>query len=181
MINAWKTIVYPLIFILWSMGGAFVRADGGRLRVNEQAGPWRIAVFTSPTPLASGMVDVSVLVQETATGQVARDVAVTVDACHVATGKLVRARATTADATNKLLLSALGRWDESGPWNVTVSVADSHTESQRVAFDVTLSRGVGRAPELAYWIGWPLAPIALFAAHRCLVRRKERAGAPSQT
>jgi hypothetical protein len=180
MTNSWKTIICALAFLFTSIGSACARADGGRLCVNEQAGPWQVAVFTSPTPLHSGIVDVSILVQETATGQVARDIAVTVDACHMATGTLVHARATTADATNKLLLSAPCRCDESGPWHVTVSVADPRNESQRVEFDVTLSHGVGRSPELVYWIGWPLAPIALFVAHRCLVRRKERAVALSK-
>ena len=51
---------------------AMAQADGGRICVSERAGPWQIAVFTSPTPPSLGLVDVSVLVQDEATHQLAR-------------------------------------------------------------------------------------------------------------
>jgi hypothetical protein len=38
-------------------------ADEGAVRLLERKGPYQIAVFTAPTPLSAGPVDVSVLVQ----------------------------------------------------------------------------------------------------------------------
>jgi len=41
-----------------------IRADGGTLRLWERAGNYKVAVFTDPTPLRAGPVDVSVFVQD---------------------------------------------------------------------------------------------------------------------
>ncbi len=51
---------------LWLDLGAnsAVFGDGGAVRFSGQQGDWRITVFTSPTPLRAGPVDVSVLVQD---------------------------------------------------------------------------------------------------------------------
>ena len=43
-------------------------ADGGTVRLSQRLGADRITVFTSPTPLRAGPVDVSVLVQDAETG-----------------------------------------------------------------------------------------------------------------
>ena len=56
------------------------RGDGGTVRISERAGPYRVTVFTSPSPLRAGPVDVSVLVQDGETGELATDVRVTVRA-----------------------------------------------------------------------------------------------------
>src|SRR5258708_34204239 len=59
---------------------SFLRADGGALRLSERAGGYRITVFTDPTPLRAGPVDVSVFVQDADTGEPAGGVRVTVQA-----------------------------------------------------------------------------------------------------
>src|SRR5690348_1468883 len=43
-------------------------ADGGAVRVSQRHGNRQITVFTESTPLRVGPVDVSILVQDTATG-----------------------------------------------------------------------------------------------------------------
>ena len=48
---------------------SFLWADGGTVRLSEEQGRYRITVFTAPAPLRAGPVDVSVLVQEAATGE----------------------------------------------------------------------------------------------------------------
>jgi hypothetical protein len=44
-------------------------ADGGRVRLRQDAGSFAITVFTQPEPLTSGPADLSVLVQDRATGR----------------------------------------------------------------------------------------------------------------
>lgn len=53
-------------------------ADGGALRLSEQKDGYRIAAFTTPTPLRAGPVDISVLVQDAATGEPNAEVEVSV-------------------------------------------------------------------------------------------------------
>src|SRR5215467_12956482 len=48
---------------------SFLRADGGTLCLLERAGGYQVAVFTAPTPLRAGPVDVSILVQNAQTGE----------------------------------------------------------------------------------------------------------------
>jgi hypothetical protein len=77
-----RPIVFCLLgWLLLAAGTSAARADGGALRASRQCGDYRVSVFTSPTPLRAGPVDVSVLVQDAATGEVQHDlpVAVTVD------------------------------------------------------------------------------------------------------
>ncbi len=47
---------------------SLARADGGAVRLRQRSGGYQIAVFTEPTPLRAGPVDVSVLVQDAETG-----------------------------------------------------------------------------------------------------------------
>ena len=55
-----------LILAAWC---APVDADGGLVRLSVTQGGYRITVFTSPTPLRAGPVDISVLVQDAVTGE----------------------------------------------------------------------------------------------------------------
>ncbi|HEV3163089.1 MAG TPA: hypothetical protein VGZ22_03530, partial [Isosphaeraceae bacterium] len=46
-------------------------ADGGTLRVSERQGAYEVTVFTAPAFLRAGPVEISVLVQDSATGETA--------------------------------------------------------------------------------------------------------------
>src|SRR5438094_6267524 len=97
------------------------RGDGGTVRLSQQTGGYRITVFTEPTPLRAGPVDVSVLVQDAATGQALPDVQVTVWVAPVGrAGAAVGYPATSEAATNKLLRVALFDFPEAGPWELEV-------------------------------------------------------------
>src|SRR4051794_5008990 len=74
-----STICFLLVSSFILSSSSLLRADGGAIRLSEQKGNYRITVFTLPNPLrAGGVVDVSVLVQDAATGDLASDVQVTV-------------------------------------------------------------------------------------------------------
>ena len=57
---------------------SLARADGGAVRLRQKTGGYQIAVFTSPTPLRAGPVDLSVLIQDAATGEWVPEAQVTV-------------------------------------------------------------------------------------------------------
>lgn len=149
-------------------------ADGGRLCASERAGPWQVTVFASPAPLRAGVVDIGVLVLQTASYEIAPDVTVAVDATHAETGRHVREQASTAAATNKLFRSALCDLTVAGRWRVAVTISGPAAGAHEVEFDVDVRSEMPGSWNLAYWIGWPVVPIALFLVHQCLVKRKQR-------
>jgi hypothetical protein len=147
---------------------SLARGDGGTLRLSEQNGKYRITVFTSPAPLRAGPVDVSVLVQDPATGELASASQVTIEAVQSDSGAIAfHGAATTAAATNKLYQAANLDLPEPGWYAVTVSV-DGPLGSARVCFDVEAVNPVPSWVTLAPWVGWPFAAIALFAIHQLL-------------
>jgi hypothetical protein len=157
---------------------SFLRADGGTVRLSEQQGNYRLTVFTTPTPVRAGPVDVSVLVQDAATGEPASDVQVTIEATWRGSPAVTtRHPATTEAATNKLYHAATFDLPGPGWYAVGVSIAGArgggHAELDLEAADPL-------PPWLALWpwVGWPVLAVGLFGIHQLLVRRRPRWAPP---
>src|SRR5262245_12026631 len=116
------------IFILLVLSSALLhpaslaRADGGFLRLRQKAGGYEIAVFTSPTPIRVGTLDVSVLVQDAATGEFVPDANVIVCLNAPRTERILRYAATVDAATNRLFKAAVFHLPDEGLWDVQVAV-----------------------------------------------------------
>jgi hypothetical protein len=156
---------------------AAARADGGTVRASVTEAGWRVTVFTAPTPPRAGPVDVSVVVQDAATGRPDPAVRVWVRAePRDRPGPAVEGPATAAAATNKLLVAVAIDLPGPGWWVFRVQV-EGDGRTAEVGFDLEAGPPPPRWLSLAGWVGWPAAAVALFAAHRALVRRKTaRAG-----
>jgi hypothetical protein len=162
---------------LWALvaaaaGPAAARADGGEPRYSGTNGSYRVAVFTTPVPLRAGLVDVSVLVQDAATGRARPDVPVTVSvypAGQTCCGQ--RQPATEAAATNKLFRAATFELPWPGRWRVEVEVGDPPPAGP-VSFEVEAAAPPPAWVQLAPWVGWPFAALALAGLHQWLVRRR---------
>jgi hypothetical protein len=154
------------------------RADGGTVRYSGRFGERLITVFTDPTPPRSGVVDVSVLIQEASTGKPRPDIPVIVEAQRVDhPRKQIRAPATTQAATNKLLRAA--QLDlAAGRWHVDIVVENSGLVSP-AEFDLDVAEGLPAWIQMSFWIGWPLAAIGLFVMHQFLVRRRPQSATRS--
>jgi hypothetical protein len=166
-----------LVCSLLVVPSAWLRADGGALRVSERAGNYRIAVFTAPTPVRAGPVDVSVLVQDVTTGECLSETRVSVQLTRADSGYVLHGPATTAVATNKLFHAAVFELPEPGWWQVAVAVEGRHGPAS-VRFGILADEPLPRWVELWPWFGWPVLAVALFGVHRILVR-KPRATSPS--
>ncbi len=152
-----------------------LRADGGTLCALEKVGGYRVAVFTSPVPLRAGPVDVSVLVQDAATGEQVPEARVTVRLTPRSGDTWsVEGEATSEAATNKLFHAALLELPDAGRWEVEVSV-DGPRGPAVVRCEVEAGEPLPRWREEWPWIGWPAFAILLFCAHQLLVRRRARA------
>jgi hypothetical protein len=144
-------------------------AHGGLVQLHQAAGPFVVTVFTAPTPLQAGPVEVSVLVQDRGDGQPVLDGEVSVW-LRREDGRTVGGRATRAVAQHQLLYSTVVYLPEAGPWELEVTVTQGR-DAARVRGQV--SAASPRPSVLAYWRSLSLPPIitTLFAVHQWLQRR----------
>src|SRR5262249_9067480 len=133
---------------------SLARADGGAVRLRERAGNYQITVFTSPTPFRAGPVDVSVLVQDAATGECAPEARGTVRLTARETGQVLETPATSEAATNKLFHAAVFQLPEPGWWDVEVAVEGRYGPAC-VRFEVDAAEPPPRWLEMWPWFGWP--------------------------
>jgi hypothetical protein len=144
------------------------RGDGGTLRLSRRVGELQVSVFTSPTPLRAGPVDVSVLVQQAATGRTLLDVPVSVRVWPVGEpDRVQQAQANSASATNKLFQAALLELPAAGRYRVAVVVGESESPLE---FEIEAGEPLPAWLDLALWIGWPFAVVLLYLVHQMLAR-----------
>ncbi|HEY7313150.1 MAG TPA: hypothetical protein VH643_27625 [Gemmataceae bacterium] len=150
---------------------AAVIADGGTLRLSQRKQDYQITVFTSPTPLRSGPVDVSVLVQDAATGEPIPQVRVLVRAMPRGhPGEGISQPATSEAATNKLFRAAVFDLPEPGLWDMEIIIEESRGPVE-IHFEMGAEEPLPRLGEMWPWIAWPAAAILFFGVHQWLVRR----------
>ena len=164
--------IFLWVLVATSVNPAGARADGGELRYSGVKGCYRVAIFTAPVPPRTGPLDVSVLVQEAATGRARPDVPVTVSV-HPASRPCCRdcRLATEEAATNKLFRAATFELTRPGSWQVEVEVGDPPLAGP-VRFEVETAAPLPAWVQLAPWVGWPFAALALVELHRWLVSRR---------
>jgi hypothetical protein len=144
------------------------------VRLSELKGSYRITVFTSPTPLRAGPVDISVLVQEADTGEPASAVRVSIGVERRGSpDEAIRRRATTEAATNKLYYAANFDLTEPGWYWVEVSI-DGPLGEAEVDFEMEAAEAPPPWLAMSPWVGWPVLAIVLFGIHQLLVRRRSR-------
>jgi hypothetical protein len=149
-------------------------ADGGTLRQTVRQGNLVVSVFTSPTPPRVGPIDVGVLVQDAATGEPHPEAVVQVKAApRDEPGRIISQKATQEAATNKLMSAANLEIPVPGTWKLQVSV-DHQGGRADLEFELEIGKPIPKWFELAAWMIWPTLAIALYAAHRILIRRKQQ-------
>jgi hypothetical protein len=161
--------ILPIIMLL--LLASFARADGGAMRLCERVGNYQLAVFTAPTPFRAGPVDVSVLVQDAATGECIPQEQVTLRLTARESGRVLEYPATSGAASNKLFYAADFQLPEAGWWDVEVAVDGPHGAAH-ARFQVEAAEAPPRWLDLWPWFGWPVLAVALFGLHQVLVRKK---------
>ena len=135
-------LLFPVSVLLLFPSSA--GADGGALRLSQETGGYRIAVFTMPTPLRAGPVDFSVLVQDAATGELAPGVQATIKVQRQGKSEAVARPATAEAATNKLYYAATLDLPEPGWYSVEVSILGA-LGATHVRFDVEAAEPLPQA------------------------------------
>jgi hypothetical protein len=154
---------------------SLARADGGTIRLSKDNGTFRVTVFTSPAYVRAGPVDISVLVQDRITGEVAPDAKVDIRVVSRAPPDVVLCEhATKGRATNKLYQAAVFDLPRPGSYLVQVSIDGGAP----VGFSVDAGEPLPSWLAMGPWVGWPATVILLFAIHQVLVRRGRSAARP---
>jgi hypothetical protein len=162
--------------LLLLLAPAVLRADGGVVRRSERHGSLQVTVFTSPIPIQAGPIDVSVLVQDAATGKPRLDGRIWVRAEALDhPGPRVEHLATREAATNKLLQSALFELPTAGRWRIAIEI-EGQPEPAWLQFEVEAAEPPPRWLEMWPWIAAPLLPATLFILHRFLAGRSRSRG-----
>jgi hypothetical protein len=161
--------------LLCVLAADLARADGGAVRIEAEAGPFRITVMSAPEPLRVGAADLSVLVQRLEGGSPALDAEVVLRLDGPAPELPIQVRATREQATNKLLYAAAVTLPAAGTWTLRATVRQGG-DAVEVAGELPV---VGPPPRL--WTRWPYlvlppAAVACFALREWL-RRRSRAHA----
>lgn len=175
-----KPILPVLLAVSFALGtwASVALGDGGSVRFSERRSDYRITVFTSPTPLRAGLVDVSVLVQDVNSGTLVTDVEIVVRARSIhGAQRRMSAPATTEAATNKLMRAASLEFSEPGWWHVEVAVQGTGEELP-IGFDVDVAEALPPWLEMSLWIGCPVVAISFFAIHQGLVRLRQHSMIP---
>ncbi len=129
-----------LLLLVLGLSAQPVLANGGTIQLADQpAGPYAVTVFTSPSPIRVGTVDVSVLVKRGQSEDLVLDAQVMVTAepiDHQGAGGTFEA--THDQATNKLFYAANVSLPTPGRWKLTVQIA-GREGSGAVDFTVDVS------------------------------------------
>ena len=169
-----STAQIHLMLIMLLMLPAATHGDGGIVQVSELDGPWRITLFSSPTPLRAGPIDLSIMVQRPETDESVLDATVHLMLQPMdGQGDSILVEATRRDATNKLLYAALLDLPASGRWQVDVAV---RVGDDAARIQATLVADDPVPPMLSLW-GWlaiPIVFIILFVCNQWLVRTRRR-------
>jgi hypothetical protein len=143
-------------------------ADGGTVQFKKSAGPFSITVFTTPSPLRAGPVDIGLMIQSS-DNQPLLDCVSEVQLRKEGEAS-IRSEATHGSAQNKLFYAAQVRIPRSGVWDLEVTVSRGD-DSAKVSGAITLA--ASNPVLLVYWRSLAIPPILilLFALNQWLKRR----------
>jgi hypothetical protein len=141
-------------------------ADAGAVRASKRGDHWQVTVFTDPTPLRAGPIDVSVFVQDAGTGQPILDSLIDIEVTpRGRSSEEMRLTATSAAASNKLFQAANFNLPAAGWWDFTVTIRRP-TDNIDLHFELEAADSLPTWRTLWPWFCWPFFVVALFAVSR---------------
>src|SRR5262249_19145175 len=134
--------------------------------------PFVVTVFTTPSPLRAGPVDISLLIQSRENQEPVLDCVAFVQ-LRKDGAMSIRSEATREAAQNKLLYAAQVKVPESGTWELEAGITH---ESDSVEIGGAISVAPSSPVVLGYWRSLALPPlfIALFVLNQWLKRRTSK-------
>ena len=171
-------IAFACALVLLGTSPAF--ADGGHIALRASSEAYSITLFTAPDPLVAGPIDLSLLVQDPATGQVLGNATATAvltalphTAPSPATPNLTPPQPATlhlvltrAAASNKLLLAAVPVLPAPGSYTVVIHVRRPGAPEGTFTTTILAAPNHRRRTTLLFALVLPLAAVLLFLANQ---------------
>ena len=166
------------LFVAAMLVPVVASADGGVVRAREVSGPFMITIFTASDPLRAGPIDVSVLIQDSKSGEPILNATVDLTLQPVERDSPgLRARATHEQATNKLLQAAVLNIPAAGRWGLR-AVARRGPEEATVFTGLQVAPPAPRLAAIWPYLLLPPFVIAVFALHQALRQKALHRGRP---
>ena len=148
---------FVVVLVLGCLGASgAARGDGGTVQLSTRAGLHEVTIFTQPTPARVGPVDISVLIQDSASGELVTGEGVRVGmSSRDRRGLVLHEAATTDRATNKLFYAATLEVPEPGTWDVAVDIREKPGGVAQLRFTLPVAPALPRWVSLWAWIAWP--------------------------
>jgi hypothetical protein len=147
-------------------------ADGGAVVLHATTAGRQITLFSSPTPLVAGPVDLSLLVTDAASGQPLLEVPIELRLRHEAAlaEQTLAVSATRGEATNQLLHAAKMELPQPGRWRVTILVGEG---ADRATAECDLQVAPAPPPwfRMWPWYTWPAGVVVWFVWRKSHGRR----------
>ena len=149
--RSWRRIALQVallfsIFVVTLHTQNTASANGGQIRVDEaQLGPYVVSIFTDPSPIRVGTVDISTLVEDQATGELVADVEVVITAEPITANAEPGTWIASQDQSDDLrYISAKFELPSAGRWQINVSV-EGEEGGGNTSFEVVVEnqRGFG--------------------------------------
>lgn len=155
--------------------GPLLRADGGGIVLQKRSGPFILTLFSDPSPVRVGRVDLSVMCQKADDNSPVLDATVLLHLRRPGNSNEIvefTLPAKHENASNKLLYAAAVNLPSPGTWRVIVDVKRKETEASLMGSLPVLAKQVAI---VAYWPFFIIVPLAalLFAINRRLRRGRE--------
>ena len=144
------------------------KADGGTVQFTKSSGPFAITVFTTPSPLRAGPVDISLMIQSSDDQQPLLDCVAEIQVRKEGESSIT-STATHEAAQNKLFYAAQLVIPEAGVWEVEALIRHGE-DSAKISGPISLA--ASNPVVLGYWRSLALPPIfiSLFALNQWLKR-----------
>jgi hypothetical protein len=155
-----KRVIVSLVLICAAIAA---QADGGRLQMRREAGPFVVSLFTTPESLGVGQADLSAMIEEQASGKVLldADVVIMLRPEDGGSGSIV-AHLSHAHATNRLVQDAVVQLPHAGPWRAAIQINQAGRHAS-TATDLTVGDYSARRGTVWVFTLLPVCAIALFA------------------
>ena len=156
-------------------------SDGGQVILHKRTQALTVTVFASPAPPRAGIVDVSVLVQSTATLDPVLDAQVWLRFSKSGS-PTQRVQATRAQAGNKFLYAAAVPLDKPGDWEISIEARGPGQPSPvAVSGSLAVASEQPRFGTYAGYLVLPFLALLVLALHQWLkLRLDRRYGAPAR-
>jgi hypothetical protein len=160
--KALRALAALLLLGLWAR---VTYADGGTILLHQDAGAFTVTLFAASQPLRVGPADLSVMVQDKASGDVLLDPVVEV------TSASQTVRLQSGQGGNRLVQAGLITYSHPGDWPITLVVQRGNGVA-RLSTTCRVEADHSRTLLIWFYVLLPAGIIVLFLLHQTLKQRK---------